>query len=537
MGLDVDDGEENALKRLTVLMVGLSQRVEMFKKVLIANRGEIAVRIMRTLREMGIQSVAVYSEADAEALHVRYADEAYCIGPAPSAESYLRIDKIIEICKKTGAEAVHPGYGFLSENTEFAAACEANGVVFIGPPSSAIKVMGSKTAARQKMIAAGVPVVPGTEDAIETAEEAFEIAKGMGFPVLIKAAAGGGGKGMRRVDDPKEFMNAFAGAQREAQNAFGDASCYLEKWILQPKHVEIQILSDTHGNHVYLFDRECSVQRRHQKVVEEAPCSILREDVRQKMGEVAVKAAQAVDYVGAGTCEFLVDVNQDFYFLEMNTRLQVEHPITEAITDVDLVEQMLNIAAGKPLPFKQEDLKRRGHAIEVRVYAEDPDNNFLPAPGKITHMEIPTGPGVRDDNGYYPGSEVSLHYDPMVSKFIVHADTREKARQRMIRCLHEYVVQGIETNIEFVIDCLEFEDFIDGSYDTGVINKILDKIEKRRETEPAPEEDVDGVIAAVLFQHLRRKSKAPAAAAAETSTGDSDLWTRFGRFRNLRALT
>lgn len=518
-------------------MVGLSQRVEMFKKVLIANRGEIAVRVMRTLREMGIKSVAVYSEADAEALHVRYADEAYCIGPAPSAESYLRIDKIIEVCKKTGAEAVHPGYGFLSENTDFAAACEENGIVFIGPPSSAISVMGSKTAARQKMIDAGVPVVPGTEKAIDTAEEALKIADDMGYPVLVKAAAGGGGRGMRRVDDRDDFLDAFAAAQREALNAFGDASCYLEKWILQPKHVEIQTLSDSHGNHVHLFDRECSVQRRHQKVVEEGPCAILKEEVRMQMGEVAVRAAEAVGYVGAGTCEFLVDVDQNFYFLEMNTRLQVEHPITEAITDVDLVEQMLNIAAGKPLPFKQEDLKRRGHAIEVRIYAEDPDNNFLPSPGKITHMESPTGPGVRDDSGYYAGSEVSLHYDPMVAKFIVHADTREKARQRMIRCLHEYVVHGIETNIEFAIDCLEYEDFVDGSYDTGVIDKIIESIEERRENEPAPESDIDGVLAAVLFQHFNRKDRASEASSTTTEAGDQELWTRFGRYRNLRALT
>lgn len=510
----------------------------MFKKVLIANRGEIAVRVMRTLRELGIKSVAVYSEADAESLHVRYADEAYCIGPAASRDSYLRIDKIIEICKQTGAEAVHPGYGFLSENTEFAAACEANGIIFIGPPSEAILVMGSKTEARKKMIQAGVPIVPGTEEPIATAEEALEIAKGMGFPVLIKAAAGGGGKGMRRVDDPAQFLDAFRGAQREAASAFNDESCYLEKWILQPKHVEIQVLSDKHGNHVYLFDRECSVQRRHQKVVEEAPCAILRDDVRKKMGEVAVKAAAAVDYVGAGTVEFLVDVNQDFYFLEMNTRLQVEHPITEAVTGVDLVEQMLRIAAGQPLPFKQEELKIQGHAIEVRVYAEDPDNNFLPSPGRITRMQVPTGPGVRDDNGYYEGSEVSLHYDPMISKFIVHAENREKARERMIRCLNEYVVQGIETNIEFAVKCLEYKDFIDGSYDTGVIEGIVEWIEEEREKNPTPEEDVDSVIAAALFNYLERKTSAPAASTQDAGSSNQEgLWSRYGRYRSLRTLT
>lgn len=513
----------------------------MFKKVLIANRGEIAVRVMRTLREMGIQSVAVYSEADAKSLHVRYADEAYCIGPAASSESYLRIDKIIEVCKKTGAEAVHPGYGFLSENTDFAAACEQNGIVFMGPPSEAIKVMGSKTEARQKMIAAGVPVVPGTKEPIPTAEEALKIAEDMGFPVLIKASAGGGGKGMRRVDDAKEFVSAFAGAQREAQNAFGDSSCYLEKYILKPKHVEIQLISDKHGNHVYLFDRECSVQRRHQKVIEEAPCPVLEEETRRAMGEVAITAAKAVDYVGAGTIEFLLDRSepgkQKFYFLEMNTRLQVEHPITEAITDVDIVEEMVRIAAGYPLSVTQEDLQRRGHAIEVRVYAEEPDNNFLPAPGRITDLQVPTGPGVRDDNGYYPGAEVSVYYDPMVSKFIVHADTREKARARMIRCLHEYVVHGIETNIEFCIDCLEFEDFVDGSYDTGVIHKIVEKIAEKRANNPAPEEDVDGVIAAALFTFFeqQKQQSGPTKAKAAT-TEDADLWSRYGRFRNLRAL-
>lgn len=511
----------------------------MFKKVLIANRGEIAVRVMRTLRELGIKSVAVYSEADAESLHVRYADEAYCIGPAASRDSYLRIDRLIEVCKQTGAEAVHPGYGFLSENTEFAAACEANGITFIGPPASAILVMGSKTEARKKMIQAGVPIVPGTEEAIATAEEAFDIAKGMGFPVLIKAAAGGGGKGMRRVDDPAMFLDAFRGAQREAGSAFNDDSCYLEKWILKPKHVEIQVLSDKHGNHVHLFERECSVQRRHQKVVEESPCAILRDDVRQAMGKVAVTAAAAVDYVGAGTVEFLVDINQEFYFLEMNTRLQVEHPITEAVTGVDLVEQQLRIAAGHPLPFRQEDLTMKGHAIEVRVYAEDPSNNFLPSPGRITRLQVPTGPGVRDDNGYYEGAEVSLHYDPMVSKFIVHAENREKARGRMLRCLDEYVVQGIETNIEFVKDCLVYKDFVDGSYDTGVIEDILEDIAERRASTPAPETDVDGVIAAALFKYLERAQGGAAKPAATDDASDakSSLWARYGRYRSLRTLT
>jgi len=331
----------------------------MFSKVLIANRGEIAIRVMRTLRELGIRSVAVYSEADREALHVRYADEAYCVGPAASRDSYLRIDRILEVAKQSGAEAIHPGYGFLSENSEFAEACAEAGVVFIGPPAQAIVAMGEKTGARRMMIAAEVPVVPGLERPIEDAQAAYDYAESIGYPVLIKAAAGGGGKGMRRVDDPARFIEAFEGARREAASAFGNADVYVEKWIVQPKHVEIQVLADTHGNVVHLFERDCSVQRRHQKVVEESPCPVLRDDVRQKMGAVAVQAARAVDYVGAGTVEFLLDVNQDFYFLEMNTRLQVEHPVTEMVTGVDLVEQQLRIAAGQPMSVTQDD-RRRG---------------------------------------------------------------------------------------------------------------------------------------------------------------------------------
>jgi acetyl-CoA carboxylase biotin carboxylase subunit len=511
----------------------------MFKKVLVANRGEIAVRVMRTLHEMGIGSVAVYSEADRKALHVRYADEAYHIGPAASAESYLVIDKIIDVAKKSGAEAIHPGYGFLSENTDFAAACDEAGIEFIGPPAQAILEMGEKTQARRKMIAAGVPVVPGTEEAVPTAEEALEIAKDMGFPVLIKAASGGGGKGMRRVDEEDEFLDAFRAAQREAANAFGDDSCYIEKWILQPKHVEIQLLSDKQGNHLHLFERECSVQRRHQKVIEESPCAILRDDVRMKMGEVATRAAEAVNYVGAGTVEFLLDVNQDFYFLEMNTRLQVEHPITELVTGVDLVEQQIRIAAGEEIPFKQEELEQRGHAIEVRVYAEDPDNNFLPSPGKIKKLHVPQGAGVRDDGGYYSGSEVSLHYDPMISKFVVHAEDREKSRKRMLRCLDEYVVQGIDTNLEFLKDSLQYEDFINGKYDTGVIDGIFEAIEKRREEQGDLGDDVDGQLAAIMFAYFNRgeSQRAKEGDGLADDAEQSDLWTRYGRYRSLRALT
>ncbi len=499
----------------------------MFDKVLIANRGEIAVRVMRTLREMGIGSVAVYSEADARALHVRYADEAYCIGPAASAESYLRTDKILEVARKTGAQAIHPGYGFLSENAQFAKDLAAEGIAFIGPPADAIVSMGEKTQARKIMIAAGVPVVPGTEDAVPDAETAFEYAKEIGFPVLVKAAAGGGGKGMRRVDDPAEFVSAFAGAQREAQAAFGDGRCYVEKWILKPKHVEIQILADGHGNVVHLFERECSVQRRHQKVIEESPCPIIRDDVRLAMGAVAVKAAQTVGYVGAGTVEFLLDVNQDFYFLEMNTRLQVEHPITEAVTGVDLVAQQIRIADGAKLPFTQEDLVQSGHAIEVRVYAEDPSNNFLPSPGKITELRVPQGHGVRDDNGFYAGAEVSLHYDPMISKFIVHAPDRETARARMLRALDEYVVAGVETNISFLKDCLRHPEFIGGAYDTGVVGRILDDLA----TKPLSEEEARAaLIAAALQRHFASNVQTDAAPVA---ADNGSTWQRYGRFRSV----
>ena len=502
----------------------------MFSKVLIANRGEIAIRVMRTLRELGIGSVAVYSEADREALHVRYADEAYCVGPAASRESYLRIDRILEVAKQSGAEAIHPGYGFLSENAEFAEACAAAGVVFIGPPAGAIVAMGEKTGARRMMIAANVPVVPGLEHPIEDAQAAYEYAETIGYPVLIKAAAGGGGTRMRRVDDPARFVEAFEGARREAASAFGNADVYVEKWIVKPKHVEIQVLADTHGNVVHLFERDCSVQRRHQKVVEESPCPVLRDDVRQKMGAVAVQAARAVGYVGAGTVEFLLDVNQDFYFLEMNTRLQVEHPVTEMVTGVDLVEQQLRIAAGQPMTVTQDALAQTGHAIEVRLYAEDPDNNFLPSPGRITRLHVPTGPGVRDDGGYETGTEVSLHYDPMIAKFIVHAETREKAIGRLLRCLDEYDVQGIETNLDFLGDCLRVEAFVAGSYDTGVVSAIQAMREARQGLDA--DDALHARIAAALFRHLSASKSAPAGSDAPSS-GVANGWSRYGRFRTL----
>jgi acetyl-CoA carboxylase biotin carboxylase subunit len=500
----------------------------MFRKVLVANRGEIAVRVMRTLREMGIATVAVYSEADRHALHVQMADEAWCVGPAPSRESYLRMDRILEVARESGAEAIHPGYGFLSENVAFAEACREAGVVFIGPPVAAIEAMGEKTRARRAMMAAGVPVVPGTEYPIETAAEALVIARGIGFPVLIKAAAGGGGKGMRSVFEEDAFLAAFEGAQREAASAFGDASCYVEKLIVRPKHVEIQVLADTLGGCVHLFERDCSVQRRHQKVIEESPCPVLPDAVRQRMGEVAVQGARAVDYVGAGTFEFLLDARGDFYFLEMNTRLQVEHPVTEMVTGVDLVREQVRIAYGLPMSVTQETLAQRGHAIEVRVYAEDPAANFLPAPGVITHLQAPQGLGVRVDSGFVSGSEVSLHYDPMVAKLIVHAPDREQARHRMLHALEAYRVHGITTNIDHVLACLRWEAFVRGDYDTGMIGTMPPWT--AREVEP-----LDRALAA-LMSAVSGEGQGTARSAATGPAGDDQgAWRRLGRWNAVQS--
>jgi acetyl-CoA carboxylase biotin carboxylase subunit len=443
----------------------------MFQKVLVANRGEIAVRVMRTLREMGIRSVAVYSEADRRALHVRMADEAYPIGPAPSRESYLVIDRIIEACKKSGAQAVHPGYGFLSENAAFARAVAAAGITFIGPPASAMDAMGYKTAARERMTAAGVPVVPGAT--ISSAAELPAIADRIGYPVMLKAAGGGGGKGMRLVKGPSELMAAFDRARSEAKSAFGDENVYVEKAIVEPRHVEIQVLGDSHGNVIHLFERDCSIQRRHQKVVEETPTPspVRTPALIAKMGEVAVKAAKAVDYVSAGTVEFLLAPDGSFYFLEMNTRLQVEHPITELITGIDLVREQVRIAAGEPLGYGQDDVAPRGHAIQCRIYAEDPSSNFLPSPGTIEVLRLPGGPGVRDDSGAYEGAEISSFYDPLVSKLCTWAPTRELAIAKMRRALSEYVVTGIKTNLPFHLALMDHPEFQRGKYDTGFIGR------------------------------------------------------------------
>ncbi|MGD8403885.1 MAG: acetyl-CoA carboxylase biotin carboxylase subunit, partial [Anaerolineales bacterium] len=422
----------------------------MFKKVLVANRGEIAVRVLRACRERGLETVGVYSEADRQALHVRYADEAFLLGPAPSRESYLRIDKIIEIAKKSGADAIHPGYGFLAERDDFAEACEAEGIIFIGPKPSAIAAMGDKGVARATVIKAGVPVVPGTEDVGNLSnEQLLAQAPEVGFPLLIKATAGGGGKGMREVQNIEEMPNLIQSARREAESAFGNGNVYLEKLVEGARHIEIQILADTHGNVIYLGERECSLQRRHQKLLEEAPSSFVDEELRRKMGEVAVKAAQAVDYVNAGTIEFLVDKEKNFYFLEMNTRLQVEHPVTEMVTGVDIVAEQIRIARGRQLNYKQEDVRFNGHAIECRINAEDPYNGFLPSTGRITHSLLPTGPGIRVDTGVYPGFEITPYYDPMIAKLIVWGETRGQAILRMRRALEEYRIVGVRTNIPF----------------------------------------------------------------------------------------
>jgi acetyl-CoA carboxylase biotin carboxylase subunit len=441
----------------------------LFRRVLVANRGEIAVRVMRACRELGIESVAVFSEPDRAALHVRQADRAYPIGPAAAAESYLRIDRLIEVAKASGAEAVHPGYGFLSERAAFAEACAAAGLVFIGPSARAIAAMGDKVEARRLMRAAGVPVVPGSDDALASDEEVERIATGIGFPVMLKAAGGGGGKGMRLVGAAGELKGALRAARSEARSAFGDDRVYVEKAIVRPRHVEVQVLGDAHGRVVHLYERECSIQRRHQKVIEESPSTAIDQRTREEMGRVAVQAAQAVDYVGAGTIEFLVDQDRRFYFLEMNTRIQVEHPITEAVTGIDLVKAQIEVAAGRPLPFRQEDVVQRGWAIECRIYAEDPENGFLPAPGRIHVLRVPSGIGIRDDSGVYEGFEVTTHYDPILSKLVAWGASREEAIQRMLRALTEYVIVGPTANVAFHRWALDHPAFRAGDIDTGFI--------------------------------------------------------------------
>ncbi|QCK15937.1 acetyl-CoA carboxylase biotin carboxylase subunit [Mangrovivirga cuniculi] len=439
-------------------------------KVLIANRGEIALRIIRSLKEIDVKTVAIYSEADRNALHVREADEAVLLGPPPSNQSYLLGDKIIEVCKDLKVDAIHPGYGFLSENANFARSVNSAGIIFIGPSPESIEVMGDKISAKNAVTKFDIPLVPGTKDAITDVEEAKKKAEDIGYPILIKASAGGGGKGMRIVESADDFESQMKLAVSEATSAFGDGSVFIEKFITSPRHIEIQILGDTHGNIVHLFERECSIQRRHQKVIEEAPSAVLTPEIREKMGQAAIGVAKACNYFGAGTVEFIVDDKLNFYFLEMNTRLQVEHPVTEMITGIDLVKEQVRIAEGNELPFKQEDLSINGHSLEVRVYAEDPKNNFLPDIGKLKSYRRPQGPGVRVDDGFEEGMDIPIYYDPMIAKLVTHAADREKAIERMIRAIDEYNITGIETTLGFCKYVLKHDAFTSGNFDTKFID-------------------------------------------------------------------
>jgi acetyl-CoA carboxylase biotin carboxylase subunit len=476
----------------------------MFSKVLVANRGEIALRVIRACREMGVRSVAIHSDADAAAPHVREADEAVNVGPAPSAESYLRGDRIVEVAKRVGAEAIHPGYGFLSEREWFARLVRDEGLVFVGPPPEAIAAMGSKTAARQLAIGAGVPVVPGTTSAVKDAAEAERIAAEFGFPVLLKAAAGGGGKGMRVVRERAELSSSLDAARREAKNAFGDDAVYVEKYIVGPRHVEIQVLGDQHGTMLSLGERECSVQRRHQKMIEEAPSVAVSPVLRREMGDTAVRAARAAGYVNAGTCEFLLDQDGRFFFLEMNTRLQVEHPVTELVTGIDLVQWQLRVAAGERLPFAQEDIAPRGWAIECRITSEDADNGFLPSTGRVEYLHLPSGPGVRWDGGIEIGSEVGLHYDPMLAKLIVWAPDREMAVERMHRALLELTVHGIETSRDFHLRVMEDDEFRRGAIEIQWLERRLPTLVR---TQPPDEGVRAAAVAAALLAHRDRTGK------------------------------
>jgi acetyl-CoA carboxylase biotin carboxylase subunit len=443
------------------------------KKILVANRGEIALRVMRSAREMGIKTVAVFSEADRAALHVRYADEAVCIGPPPSSESYLRMEKIIAAAKSTGADAIHPGYGFLSENEDFAKLAEQAGIEFIGPSAKAIELMGSKLAAKAAVAKFNVPLVPGTSEPITDINNAKKIAKQIGYPVLIKASAGGGGKGMRIVNDEQSFQEQMERAVSEATSAFGDGSVFIEKYITKTRHIEFQIFGDKHGNVIHFFERECSIQRRHQKVVEEAPSSVLTPEKRKAMGEAAINVAKACGYYGAGTVEFILDESLDFYFLEMNTRLQVEHPVTEQITGVDLVKLQVRVAEGEKLPFRQDDLKINGHAVEVRVYAEDPANNFLPDIGTLVTYKRPQGLGVRVDDGFEQGMDIPFYYDPMIAKLICHAESREAAIEKMIRAIDEYEITGLETTLGFCRFVMQHDAFRSGNFDTRFVENYF----------------------------------------------------------------
>jgi acetyl-CoA carboxylase, biotin carboxylase subunit len=502
-------------------------RPPLFKKVLVANRGEIAVRVIRALRQMGIPSVAVYSSADRAALHVRMADEAFAIGPAPSSESYLKIDTILATAQFCGADAIHPGYGFLSENAEFAAACEQAGICFIGPPSTAIAALGRKTDARQLVAQAGVPMVPGTAEAVADAGQARRIAASIGYPVMLKAAAGGGGKGMRRVDTEAQLAAALRDASAEAAASFKDPAVYIEKLIERPRHIEVQVLGDQHGTLLYLGERECSLQRRHQKVIEECPSPLVaaHPEMRRAMGEAAVKAARAAGYYNAGTVEFLVDEQRNFYFLEMNTRLQVEHPVTEMVTGLDLVEWQLRIAAGHRLTLRQDEVAWRGWAVECRVYAEDPEQNFFPSPGTITRWAAPAGPGVRLDSGAYCGWNVPTEYDPMLAKLAAWGESRDQAIRRLHTAIGEFEIAGIRTNLSFFEQVLADEEFQAGRIHTGFIPEYLARRGAAAQLVPEDFAEIAGAVAA-----SERKQRASASSSPQPASG----WVTEGRAEQMR---
>jgi acetyl-CoA carboxylase biotin carboxylase subunit len=506
----------------------------MFKKILIANRGEIAVRVIRACKEMGIASVAVYSDVDRASLHVRKADEAYHVGAAPASDSYLNIQKILDVAKRSGADAIHPGYGFLSENARFALACADAGLKFIGPSAAAMEMMGSKTRARQTMEKASVPLVPGSLRGLQSRAEVQRVASEIGYPVMLKAAAGGGGKGMRLVQNAEALPSALEAAQSEAQRSIGDAEIYLEKAIVNPRHIEVQVLADQHGNTVHLGERECSIQRRNQKVLEESPSPIVDPEMRRKMGEVAVRVARTAGYSNAGTVEFLVDQQENFYFLEMNTRLQVEHPVTELITGLDLVNLQIRIAAGEKLPFGQEDVKFRGHAMECRIYAEDPDNNYFPSPGKITLLLEPGGPGIRIDSGMYEGCTVPVDYDPLLAKLIGYGEDRTQAISRLLRALNEYFVGGIKTNISLFRRILDEKTFRAGEFDTEYLDRLL----KSDATHPKGARADIAAIAAGLFAALDADSSPIAKNGASADGGPRDSrpsgWKNAARLEALR---
>jgi acetyl-CoA carboxylase biotin carboxylase subunit len=499
----------------------LAQR---FDKLLIANRGEIAMRILRACHELGIRTVAVFSDADRNAPHVRFADEAYYIGPPPARESYLVAEKILDVAKRSGAEAIHPGYGFLSERAEFAQACVDAGIVFVGPPARAIATMGDKLVARSTVMAAGVPVVPGTLPGLSD-EEMAAAANEMGFPVLVKAAAGGGGKGMRPVHRPEDLTDAFGAARRESKAAFGDDTVYIEKMITESRHIEIQLLADVYGNTIYLGERECSLQRRHQKLIEESPSFVVDEDLRRAMGEVAVAAAKAVDYVNAGTIEFLVDRDRNFYFLEMNTRLQVEHPVTELVTGIDIVQEQLRIARGRKLRLQQEDVRMQGWAIECRVNAEDPYNNYLPSTGVITSIQLPTGPGVRVDTGVFSGFEITPYYDSMISKLVCYGETRAEAVMRMRRALEEYRIMGVKTNIPFHQHMMASHRFLSGQFDTKFVEDRFTMDDRDAE------HSKEAALLAVLAAHERSQRAGQIVAPGERDTSNWKWYSRWERLR------